>query len=79
MLFVMYNVYITFTLVMPKESAKARTNLFIEVDLVKKLDYIANMEFAINSRKATRTDIVNEALTDYVAKYEKKNGPIPVK
>lgn len=62
-----------------KPGKKQRTNLFIELQLLQKLDYIAGMQFALTREKATRTDIVNEALSEYVAKYEKKNGVIPTK
>lgn len=58
---------------------KQRVNLFIETELLSKLDYIAGMQFAQKGEKATRTDVVNEGLAEYVAKYEKKNGVIPVK
>lgn len=58
---------------------KIRVNLFIDSILFSKLDHIAGMNFAINKSKATRTDIVNEGLSEYVAKWEKKNGTISVK
>jgi hypothetical protein len=64
---------------MKSESKKNRTNLFIEVDLLKKLDHIAGMQYAIKGTQASRTDIVNEALAEYVIKWEKKNGVIPLK
>ena len=47
--------------------------LYINVDTMKALKYIAFTD------DATRTDIINEALVDYIAKWEKKNGPIPKK
>ena len=65
----------------PSEEAKGkkRVNLFIEDALLNKLDHIAGMEFSISQKKATRTDIVNDFLSDGVEKWEKKNGAIPIK
>lgn len=53
---------------------KIRTNLFIDIALLNKIDYITGMQFAIKGEKATRTDIINEALAEHVSKWEKKHG-----
>ena len=58
----------------PKEKAgptKERTTLYIEPDLFQR------MKFVIYKDSATQTDIVNAALSEYLLKWEKKNGPIP--
>jgi metal-responsive CopG/Arc/MetJ family transcriptional regulator len=59
-------------------SKKNRTNLFIDNKLLAKIDYITGMNFAIKGVKASRTDIVNEALLEYVSKYEKTHGEIKI-
>lgn len=45
----------------------------IEEKMKKQIKYIAFTD------ERTQTDIVSEALVDYIAKWEKKNGPIPVR
>ncbi len=52
---------------------KEKTSLYIQLDLLSDLKYIEYKD------DRTRTDIMNEALVDYIAKWEKKNGPIPKK
>ena len=52
---------------------KEKTALYINIDTMKALKYIAFTD------DVTRTDIINEALVDYIAKWEKRNGPIPKK
>jgi hypothetical protein len=41
--------------------------------LLKKLKYIALMD------DTTQTDIVDSSLSEFIAKWEKKNGPVPIK
>jgi hypothetical protein len=41
--------------------------------LLKKLKYISVME------ETTQTDLIEKAILEIIAKYEKKNGTIPVK
>ena len=55
------------------EGTKERTTIFIESEMLEKLRYIGYKE------DVTRTEIVITALTDYITKYEKKNGSIPTK
>ncbi len=62
-----------------KSGQKVRTTLFIDAGLLDDIDYITGMQFALKREKATRTDIVNEALTEFRDRYVKKNGPIPIK
>jgi predicted DNA-binding protein len=52
---------------------KERTSLYLKKEVIKNLKYVAFMS------EKTQTDIINEALTDYIAKWEKKNGSIPKK
>ena len=52
-----------------KEAATFR----LQPDLLKKLKYIALME------NTTQTDLIEACVTDLITKWEKKNGPIPVK
>jgi hypothetical protein len=56
-----------------KESAPIRTSFIIDPVTNKKLNYISMME------EREKTDIVKEAFIDFIKKYEKKNGTIPVK
>lgn len=55
-----------------KEETK-RTSFILRSILSKKLNYIKVMD------NADITDMVDEALSEFVAKWEKKNGTIPVK
>jgi hypothetical protein len=50
---------------------KEKTSLFINKDIMRTLKYIS----FINQR--TQTEIINEVLGEFVAKWEKKNGPVP--
>lgn len=52
---------------------KEKTALYISTESIKALKYIAFTD------DVTRTDIINEALTEYIARWEKKNGLIPKK
>jgi hypothetical protein len=57
----------------PTEDVPTRTTLIIRPSIIRKLKYIALAD------GTTQTAIIDGELTDYVAKWEKKNGPIPVK
>lgn len=57
---------------------KNRTNLFIETEKLSKIDYIVGMQFQLKGKTASRTDIVNEAFAEYIERFEKKHGPIPL-
>lgn len=57
----------------PKEDAPVRTSFIIKPSVTSKLKYIALID------RTTQTEIVDKLLTDYIDKWEKKNGPIPVK
>ena len=57
----------------PTEDVPTRTTLIIRPSVIKKMKVMAAMG------GTTQTALVDEALTDYIAKWEKKNGPIPVK
>ncbi len=59
--------------------SKIRQTIFVYPSLVKKLDYIYKQEGIRKNENLSRTDIINEGLADYILKYEKKNGAIPVK
>lgn len=55
------------------EREKKTTSFMIYTDTKKKVNYIAVME------EIDITTIVETALQDYINKYEKRNGPIPIK
>lgn len=55
----------------PEGTVKASFN--IDPAIVRKLRIIAALD------GSTQTEILNSLLNDYIAKWEKKNGPIPVK
>ena len=50
-----------------------RTSFILRTSISKKLNYIKVMD------DAEITDLVDEALSDFIVKWEKKNGIIPVK
>lgn len=52
---------------------KKRTSLILYADTFKKVKYISLMD------EIDITEIVEEALNEHVAKWEKKNGAIPKK
>ena len=52
---------------------KERTTVFLRPAMVRNVKYIAFMD------EKTQTDVLDEALTEYVAKWEMKNGEIPKK
>lgn len=53
-----------------KDNDYTRTTLIISADLLRKLKYVSLME------DITLTELVNEAFSLYVSKWEKDNGPI---
>lgn len=55
------------------ENEKERTSLYLTRHKIKSLKYVAFMS------EKTQTDIIDDALSDYIAKWEKKNGAIPKK
>lgn len=55
----------------PEGTVKASFN--IDPVIVRKLKKIAAAE------ETTQTDILAGLLNDYIAKWEKKNGPVPLK
>jgi hypothetical protein len=57
----------------PKEERPARTSFNIYPAKMKKLKYIALME------EKDLTRLIDEAMDNIIDKYERKNGPIPVK
>lgn len=50
---------------------KEKTSLYLTKGTIKSLKYMAFMS------DKNQTDIIAEALTDYITKWEKKNGEIP--
>lgn len=50
---------------------KERTSIFIKKELIRNLKYVAFM----TSRN--QTEVIDEALSEYVERWQKKNGPIP--
>lgn len=53
--------------------SKERTTVILRTEMIRNIKYIAFTD------EKTQTDILDEALIDYVAKWEKKNGPVPKK
>jgi hypothetical protein len=51
------------------ETELTKASFNVRPELIKKLKYIALVD------DTTQTDIVNNLLSDYVEKWEKKNGP----
>ena len=61
------------------KTGKVRTTIFAEPTLITDYDHIARTEAVNQGKNISRTDIVTAALVEYKVKWEKKNGPIPVK
>lgn len=57
----------------PTEDVPVRTSLIVRPSVIQKLKYIALMD------RSTQTAIIDGLLNEYIAKWEKKNGEIPVK
>lgn len=57
----------------PKEDVPARTSFILRPSLTSKLKYIAVVD------QTTQTAIIDRLLSDYIEKWEKKNGEIPMK
>jgi hypothetical protein len=57
----------------PKQEGPKKSLFKLEPSIQKQLKYVSFTD------EKTMTVIVNEALTDYLSKWEKKNGPIPDK
>lgn len=55
------------------ESGKKKAGFELSILTIKKLSYIAVVDDVYQHQ------IAEQALTDYIEKWEKKNGPIPVK
>ena len=53
--------------------SKERTTVILRTEMIRNIKYIAF------SDEKTQTDIIDEALTEYVTKWENDNGPIPKK
>ncbi|MBD0289214.1 MAG: hypothetical protein ICV79_27920 [Flavisolibacter sp.] len=54
-------------------SDKKRNTYFFHPDTTRKVKYIAFME------EKTQTEIIEQALNEYISKWEKKNGEVPMK
>lgn len=52
---------------------KEKTSLNLEKRVIKSLKYMALFS------NTTQTDLITEALSDYIKKWEAENGPIPKK
>lgn len=55
------------------EEEKEKTSLFMNKQYMRALKYISFTD------ERTQAAIINEALSEYIAKWEKKNGPVPKK
>jgi hypothetical protein len=60
------------------EDQNERFTLFANTDLIYKLDQISLQQGAKDKKRITRTDLVNEALGEFVTKWEKKHGVIKI-
>lgn len=58
---------------------KIRTTIFVYPSFIHKLDYIAKMDYINSHIEASRADKVNQALEEFISRWEKKNGNIPPK
>jgi hypothetical protein len=61
------------------EEQNERFTLFSKTSLINKIDWITRKRSLDENGKVTRTDLVNEALEEFVNKWEKKHGPVPTK
>lgn len=57
----------------PKDDIPARTTFIIKPSITEKLKYIALID------KTTQTAILDKTLSNYIEKWEKKNGSINLK
>jgi len=57
--------------IIPKPESKGRSSLYVSSNLLRSIKFIAFTE----SKK--QTDIMEQALTEFVKRWEKKNGPVP--
>ncbi len=51
-----------------EEAGKVRTSLYISEDIMKKVKHITYMD------ETSQTNFISDALTEAIAKWEKKNG-----
>jgi restriction endonuclease S subunit len=61
------------------EEQNERFTLFSKTSLINKIDWITRKRSLDENGRVTRTDLVNEALEEFVSKWEKKHGPISIK
>ncbi len=54
-----------------KQNTKDRTSLYLSPETSHGLRYVVFMD------KRTQTEIIEEALIQYLERWEKKNGPVP--
>jgi hypothetical protein len=52
---------------------REKTTLYLNGDLFKKIKLITVIQ-----NKESQTETLHEALSEYIERYEKKNGPLPV-
>lgn len=52
---------------------KERTTLYMRGDVLKKIKFIALIE------EQNQTETIDKALNEFVDRWEKKNGPLPIK
>ena len=55
--------------VQPEAAGKEKTSMYIDSAKFDKIKYIVFMD------RKTQTDVFDEAFSDYITKWEKKNGP----
>jgi len=55
----------------PKTDTKGRSSLYVSSDLLRSIKFIAFTE------EKKQTAIMDQALKEFVERWEKKNGPVP--
>lgn len=50
---------------------KERTSLYVSADILRGIKYIAFAE------STSQTSIMDKALSEFIERWEKKNGPVP--
>lgn len=55
------------------QEGKDRTSLYLAPEMIRSIKYICFMD------EKNQTEVIIEALAEYITKWEKKRGPVPPK
>lgn len=55
----------------PKAEAKGRSSLYVSSEVLRSIKFIAFSE------EKPQTQIMDQALSEFIERWEKKNGPVP--